>query len=333
MVKKIGTSGNDSIAGTGDADELWGRGGNDSISGSGGNDYMHGEGGGDTLLGGSGNDRIWGGSGIDALFGQDGADQIYGEFGDDYMDGGNGNDWLIGGAGNDRLRGGEGNDYLDGGVGVDDIQGGAGNDTLIHYGNNTTVATGAERFDGGSGLDKFVLSTDASSWNWSYIDVTGSGPSGVNAQVGLQSDIENEDYWEREQAGTVTNVEVFEASRNQKLYFEGGGSGQPDITVKCSDVGNFINLGLSNETIQCGSANDTIVFGGGTDRVTEFDPAEDFIFTFLARDGDDSRVDVREVSGQTVIAGYIYDDGVEHALGTTTIDAVGVNIVYEWQPV
>lgn len=88
---RYGTSGEDTIAGTGGADALFGYGppvGSssnayfaalladkaDAIDGGGGNDSIYGGGGNDTLYGGQGNDLIVGGYGADVMYGGSGAD-------------------------------------------------------------------------------------------------------------------------------------------------------------------------------------------------------------------------------------------------------------------
>jgi len=92
---RIGTSGNDTIAGGTGVDVICGLGGDDTIGANSGND---------TVYGNYGNDRIDGGAN------------------DDTLDGGPGNDTLIGNYGNDRLNTVDnvsGNDTANGGPGTD----------------------------------------------------------------------------------------------------------------------------------------------------------------------------------------------------------------------
>lgn len=164
-----GTSGNDTLQGTGAEEYLYGKAGDDLlISGGGPRDHLHGGDGNDTLMGGAQTEHLSGGDGNDYIQsiwadyadGGEGNDTISG--GGDYMVGGRGDDLLIGddGArqhlhgqeGNDTLIGGAHNEHLSGGKGDDHIQslwtdfadGGAGNDT---------ISGGAEYATGGGGDD------------------------------------------------------------------------------------------------------------------------------------------------------------------------------------
>lgn len=129
-----GTSGNDTIKGTGDADEIYGLAGNDRIQGKGGDD---------TIYGGEGNDNIKGGSGDDTLYGDKGNDTIRGGSGDDVLYGGEGSDTL---KGDNILQGGSGSDIIYGGEGDDVAKGQSGDDLFIFGQGN-----GADTFDGGKG--------------------------------------------------------------------------------------------------------------------------------------------------------------------------------------
>ncbi|MDP5305755.1 calcium-binding protein [Paracoccus spongiarum] len=117
MVRRIGTSGNDTLTGTNFSDLLWGNGGNDLLRGLGGSDDLEGDG---------GNDRLFGGGGNDELEGDDGRDLLRGGAGNDELDGDDGDDRLFGQAGRDTLDGGDGNDLLVGGGGADEFEFGDG---------------------------------------------------------------------------------------------------------------------------------------------------------------------------------------------------------------
>lgn len=89
---------------------FYGTSGNDSITGSGSNDY------------------IFGGDGNDTIYGLDGADLIMGGSGNDWIAGGNGRDTIYGDAGDDIIRVTDASDYstsagdvIDGGAGWDVI--------------------------------------------------------------------------------------------------------------------------------------------------------------------------------------------------------------------
>jgi Ca2+-binding RTX toxin-like protein len=184
-VIRIGTIGNDTLAGGGSNDILQGLDGHDTLTGGGGqdiltggngNDSLEGGDGDDSLDGGAGNDRLDGGAGNDKLQGQGGNDQLLGGEGDDVLvaaldktasallEGGAGNDQLLGGRGNDTLRGGEGNDTIDVKFVQEvtdvlgrtvDVQGNGGDDRVL-------ITTGAGilnslRVSGGTGADQFQL--------------------------------------------------------------------------------------------------------------------------------------------------------------------------------
>lgn len=125
LLVQEGTSGNDTLYGTGLDDTLIGAAGDDMLYGYYGNDL---------LLGGQDHDQLYGGNGDDSLYGEEGHDQLYGEAGDDSLYGGEGHDQLYGEAGNDVLNGGAGNDYLDGGDGDDSYRDmGLGQDTILDH--------------------------------------------------------------------------------------------------------------------------------------------------------------------------------------------------------
>lgn len=333
MVKKIGTNGNDSIAGTGNADELWGRGGNDSISGAGGADYMHGEGGNDGLYGGSGNDRMWGGTGVDALFGQDGADQLYGEYGDDYIDGGIGNDWLVGGAGNDRLRGGDGNDHLDGGTGENDLRAGAGDDVLIDYARSGTTPQRQEFFDGGSGGDtlafdyKGTFTTpefgDPAPWLHVSVLSDGTGP------VSMKTDPDEGDTVE---IGEHAGIETFKLGASEMVF---DFSASTSATVYGGRNGDRLEGKQGDQTFIGGAGADEYRFlwrdgfSNGHDRVVGFDADEGDLLQFSVNvfEGENDQhitISTREANGHTVFTLTGDDDGKVY----NTIDVDAVNVAW-----
>lgn len=322
MVKKIGTSGNDSIFGTGNADELWGRGGNDSISGAGGNDYMYGEGGGDTLLGGSGNDRIWGGSGIDALFGQDGSDRLYGEAGDDYADGGVGNDWIIGGAGNDRLRGGDGDDHLDGGTGIDDLRGGAGNDTLVYRAAGLVQESNGV-FLGDGGTDTLYLAATDATINTSEGAVSATvtiGSSGIGLSDRPEDGVSASTFVD---VGDVASIEKFTMDGPTRVDYFGLDS---NVTVNGGSASDRFFTGSGNETFNVGAGHDSIhlQIGGGVDRVNGFDPSEDAIVAGWWQDSQGNPTRDREITesgGHTFVKTFGFGGDLQHTL---IVDAVGI---------
>ena len=132
MANIYGTSGADSLDGTGAADQIYGfpsgsdptlETGDDVLNGLGGNDSLRGGGGNDTLDGGSGNDTLYGEVGDDTLRGGDGNDILE----DEYRSGIN----LQGPPGSDVLDGDAGDDSITSNAGADQIDGGAGNDSVF----------------------------------------------------------------------------------------------------------------------------------------------------------------------------------------------------------
>jgi len=69
-----GSSGNDTLAGTGAGDIMQGFSGNDMLTGNAGDDWLEGGAGNDTLYGNAGNDKLFGGTGADQTFGNEGSD-------------------------------------------------------------------------------------------------------------------------------------------------------------------------------------------------------------------------------------------------------------------
>jgi hypothetical protein len=113
LVNRVGTEGDDIIAGTdgadgflllGGNDQASGGGGNDAICAGDGNDTVKGEGGDDRILAGPGNDKVNGGPGRDRLRGEAGKDLLKGSGGADKLNGGPGKDRCVGGPGKDKAR-------------------------------------------------------------------------------------------------------------------------------------------------------------------------------------------------------------------------------------
>lgn len=106
-----------------------------------------------TKTGTTGADVLNGTSKRDVITGLAGDDRISAKGGNDDVYGGDGNDVLDGGTGADLLVGGSGRDTLDGGLGDDLLFGGSGDDVLV-----SGEFQGADRMDGGAGVDLAVIS-------------------------------------------------------------------------------------------------------------------------------------------------------------------------------
>ena len=101
----LGTSGNETIVGSGRPDRLYGLAGNDDLQGANGDDLLYGGAGNDTLDGGAGNDVLEGGAGNDVNIFGTGDDLAWDIAGDDsYV--------YAAGDGNDRIRDDGGTDAI-----------------------------------------------------------------------------------------------------------------------------------------------------------------------------------------------------------------------------
>jgi RTX calcium-binding nonapeptide repeat (4 copies) len=83
----------------------------------------------DVIAGTNGIDVIVALGGVDTVNGAGGADVICGGDGPDTLRGDAGNDWIDGGASPDDIYGGAGDDFLDGGLQIDSLRGDGGRDT------------------------------------------------------------------------------------------------------------------------------------------------------------------------------------------------------------
>lgn len=115
----------------------------------------------EVVYGGYGDDVLIGG-GSDNYFidGADGDDLIVGGNADDVLSGADGEDVIQGSKGDDLIRGGRDKDQLFGGEGNDVLDGGLGNDIVKgESGNDVIIASGGmDTVDGGSGTDLLQLS-------------------------------------------------------------------------------------------------------------------------------------------------------------------------------
>ena len=98
-----GTTGPDTLEGTGQPDFIKGKWGDDTLRGLGERDELQGGFGDDTLFGGNGKDRLLGNEDDDFLFGGAAADTLIGGKGADFLDGGEGDDALTGSGGSDTF--------------------------------------------------------------------------------------------------------------------------------------------------------------------------------------------------------------------------------------
>ena len=179
---KLGTAGNDTIAGSSAQDHIIGGDGADTLSGLDGNDLIEGGNGADLISGGKGDDTILGGAGNDTVTGDSGNDLISGDAGDDSLSGGTGNDWLSGGFGNDILSGGSGDDILLADAGNDHLDGGSGFDTADFSGiTNGVVVDLYAKTATGAGID--TIASIEKVVGTAFADIL-SGDNNANTLVG-----------------------------------------------------------------------------------------------------------------------------------------------------
>jgi Ca2+-binding RTX toxin-like protein len=177
----------------------------------------------DILTGNSADNRLSGNAGNDTLAGDAGDDELRGGQGNDILDGGAGDDKLIGGAGADQIDGGDGVDTMDlshfnptlGGVTVDLVAGTASggevetgetfrnienivathyDDVLTgdHHDNFFEVRGGADRVDGGEGIDSVLFSGSGSVFDEGLkISLAAGTVSGGNSGGSTFTNIEN----------------------------------------------------------------------------------------------------------------------------------------------
>lgn len=166
-----------------------------------------------------------------------GNDRINVGGGNDKVFAGGGNDRIFGGDGDDQLYGGRGRDYIEAGGGDDKVFGGAGNDTLVMTG------SGAQSFDGGSGVDTFKSATGDFGLDASLV-------IGVNlktGEAGLVGGHANND--------TVSRIEnvVWSGYNNMELVGNGGD--------------NTLASGSGNDLLRGNGGRDTLLGNNGRDRL------------------------------------------------------------------
>ncbi len=270
----FGEGGNDSIYGSAEVDLLFGGTGMDIIKGGGGNDSIQGNEDGDTLYGDAGNDF---------LFGQSGNDVLDGGLGNDSLDGGTGGDTLRGRGGDDtykladaalsaiggKLRfdtveelPGDGIDTVAVGR-VTTIRGtlsaytltdnvengvitgtGAFNLTGNELRNVLTANAGANRLDGGTGVDTASYSASDTGV---IVDLASGNASGGFAAGDTLISIENL---------TGSNFgDILDGSSGRNTIFGGGGN-------------DSLRGGEKADVLSGGDGDDRLMGGQGADKLT-----------------------------------------------------------------
>lgn len=184
---------------------------------------------GDWIDGLAGNDTIYGLGGDDIILGNDGRDVLYGLGGNDTLDGGNGNDRLFGGDGNDQLIGGAGDDYMDGGTGVD----------MVDYrtataGVRVNLSITTQQDTRGAGRDTIVNVENIAGSNFNDV-LTGNAADNF-ISGGRGADVLR------------------------------GGDGNDTLITDIADLlGDTLDGGNGNDSLQSGSGNDILLGGAGND--------------------------------------------------------------------
>ena len=206
------------------------------------------------LEGGAGDDRLFGGpgGGDDILLGGPGADALYGGFGDDVLEGGADADTLRGGAGADtasyeqsdagvevRLYSG----VVRGGDAEGDVLDGIENLTGSAYADILAGDAGANRLDGGGGVDWLSYAASDAGVDVRLRNGTGSGGHAEGDVIAGFENIEGSDY-----------NDIFGGDGNDNHLSGGAGSD-----------GLWGSSG--NDVLEGGMGADRLYGGGGADRV------------------------------------------------------------------
>ncbi|MEJ8814261.1 calcium-binding protein [Variovorax ureilyticus] len=342
-----GTSGNDSIVGTGSADRIFGLQGNDTLVGGGGNDYLDGGAGNDTMQGGGGDDTYIVDSTSDLVSESSNAGYDVVRASVSYTASSNvevveltgtANINATGNSRDNELIGNEGNNVLNGSSGADYMEGGLGNDTYVVDNVNDWVE---EDFD--QGIDT-VQSSITYSLGETLENLTLTGSAAINGEGNgldnvltgnsasnvLYGDAGNDTYvvgagdtiveYVDEGIDTVQASVSWTLGDNlENLTLTGttsisGAGNELSNVLMGNSAANSLNGGSGDDTIDGGSGNDTMVGGTGDD--TYFVNATGDVVTELAGEGmDEVRASITYTLGNDVESLVL--------TGTSTINATG----------
>lgn len=304
-----GSTGNETIYGSGVADTINGNDGNDVIgsgngndvlNGGNGNDHLSGQGGNDTLSGGAGNDSLWAGAGTDTIDGGADTDTLYystftsavtvtfstettGTASDGIKTDSFSNvEAFVLGSGNDTFTGGTGADTVTGGRGVDSISLGGGNDTFI-YG----ASDGNDIVDGGSGTNTVILNNPvymgislATFAGWTNFQVIDASPvaSGSASLIGTT-------------AGETINLSGYTLTN-----FAINGMGGNDTITGSS---------ISSDRIIGGTGADVLTGGGGADTFVYLTTSHSLTTSAdtITDMSSDDLIDLTAIDANTLVAG------------------------------
>ena len=165
---------------------------------------------------------------------------------------------------------------LDGGEGWDQLYGGPGDDTLNggpgHY-DVLAGGPGADTMDGGAGIFDTASYTASNAGVTIDLSVTDNGYSTGSGGDAEGDKLKNIEYiWGSPYNDTLTG--------DDKSNYLWGGAG--DDTLSGGPQADILVGGPGDDTLTGGDGEDEFVFepGGGSDTITDFDPAEEEIVLF-----------------------------------------------------
>ena len=162
-------------------------------------------------------------------------------------DAGNGDDYLWAGDGNDTLNGGTGEDYIITGSGKNTVNAGDGDDEIL-----ITLADGADKVDGGAGIDEIEIRNISGTFTAkasTVVNTLADGTTIVN--------IENYDLYGTNDKNTIVTL----GGKDHIVTYDG------DDTVKAGAGDDYIDGGAGNDKLYGEAGNDTIFAGSGKDAI------------------------------------------------------------------
>ena len=241
-----------------------------------------------------GDDTLTGTSEDERFNGLEGNDLIDGRGGSDTLFGDAGDDTILGGRSDDLIGGSDGNDSLAGEQGRDTVYGGEGDDFLAGNGGEDRLdgEEGNDRLEGGGGSD------------------TLHGEAGLDTLIGGNGDDNLYDY----------DIPFNEGALNTSVM--DGGAGNDTLQF---DDGSTVTGGLGADSLFLYDAlDDTLV-----SRITDFDPAEDFLRVAVnvtnETTGGDFRLEARsDGTGNDL---YLGDDLIAEIQSTSSFDLEDITLV------
>lgn len=241
-----------------------------------------------------GNDTLTGTSGVERFNGLEGDDLIDGRGGSDSLFGDAGDDTILGGRSDDLIGGSDGNDSLAGEQGRDRVFGGEGDDFLAGNG-------GEDRLDGGEGNDRLE-----GGGGFDFL----RGGAGLDTLIGGNGDDNLFDY----------DIPFNEGAINTSVM--DGGAGNDTLQF---DDGSTVSGGLGADTLFLYDALDDSLIS----RITDFDPAEDFLRVSVNvannETGGDFRLEARsDGTGNDL---YLGEDLIAEIQSTSSFDLDDIELV------